>query len=176
MTYLITPKRGTVDPTTLKPNPLSDKPQTYFIQVERAHNQVDGLRLQTYLIGYEFDYADLPACTATGGVGAGAGTKISLPQIPAVMRVVNGWVEVVDAFVNDAASQEIDGVYFNTDAMIADGNITAGTGITEFDAGAVPAKYAVPVAPIVYFTGADTKIYTAGKMRIFVEVISYFEV
>ena len=172
---ILAPKRGTVDPTTLKPNPLSDRPQTQFIQVEPSHDQNKGLRLHRYIIPLTFTYADIPTCTAAGGAGGGAGATVSLPQIPATCRVVCGWFETKTAWVNDAGTQEIDGVYLNTDAMIADGNITAAAGVIEFDATAVPVKYAVLVTPKVYFTGLDTVAYTAGEGVLYVEVISYFE-
>jgi hypothetical protein len=186
------PKRGKVDPTTLKPDPLPDKPQTLWAQVERTHDQVSGLRLQRYVIPYEFDYTDIPACTATGGVSGGAGATVTLPVIPAKARVLNVWAEMVTSFVNDAGSQDIDGVVLNTDTVIADALLAANsTGIVAaptFSLAAVnsgvsadeatqvlPKLYAVNVTPAVYFAGANTVLYTAGKMRLYVEVLSYFE-
>jgi hypothetical protein len=192
--HLIAPKRGTVDATTLKPNPLSDKPQTFFAQVERGHDERAGMRLMRYTIPYEFDYTDIPTCTAAGGVSAGAGATVSLPQIPATSRILGVVAEVVTAFTNDAAggsTADIDAVALNTDVVLADAAITASAGVfkaPEFTLAAVssgvdpdaityvfPKKYSVLVTPKVYFAGADTVKYTAGKMRLFVEVLSYFE-
>lgn len=189
--HLIAPKRGTVDATTLKPNPLSDKPQTQFIQVERSHDERQGLRLHRYVIPYEFDYTAIAACTSSGGVSGGAGSSVSLPQIPATCRIMKVWAEVVTAFVNSAGSEDIDGVVLNTDAVIADAGISAAAGTyvaPEFTLAAVnsgadadaityvfPKEYAVLVTPKVWFAGANGVTYTAGKMRLYVEVLSYFE-
>lgn len=189
--FYIQPKRGTVDPTTLKPNPLSDKPQTQFIQVEKTHDQVSGERLHHYTVAYEFDYASIPACTSTGGISGGAGATVSLNVIPANARVLNVDVEIVSNLVNDAGSQDVDGVYLNTDAVLADADISAAAGwyhAPNFTLAAVgsgvsadavtyvfPREYQVNVTPILYFAGANTVRYTAGKVRVYVEVLSYFE-
>lgn len=189
--HYIAPKRGTVDPVTLKPNPLSDAIGTFFTQVVKTHDQVSGLRLTSYVIPYEFDFNDVPACTSTGGISGGAGATVVLPNIPATSRILSVWAEVVSSFVNSGGSQDIDAVTLNTDSVLADADIAAAAGVyvaPEFSLAAVasgvsadavtclfPKKYAVNVTPKVYFAGANTVTYSAGKMRLYVEVLSYFE-
>ena len=54
----------------------------------------------------------------------------------------------------------------------------AGAGFVDLAAAATPIPpkiYATPQELIVYFAGAATKVYTAGKSRLYLKVLSYFE-
>ncbi len=172
----ITPKRGQLD-ADLFPNPLSDKPQTLFLQVERTRDQVSGLRLGEYWIAYEmsFSASNVGTCLADRGDGT-AGLKVQFPQIPATLRILDLFVEIPTALVNSAGTQDIDGVLLNTDVAIADGNIAANTAtLVSADAGVCKVKYAVPVTPSVLLAGAGAVTYSVGKLRLFVKALGYFE-
>jgi len=173
-TTLLVPKRGTVD-TGLIPVSTPERPQTAWVQVERTRDEYSGKHLMEYYISAEFDFNDLPACTGTGGVSGGAGTKVSLGELPKKLRLLGGYLETVTAWVNDAASEEIDGVFLGSDALLADADITAAAGFVDLAAAATPIPpkiYATPQELIVYFAGAATKVYTAGKSRLYLKVLS----
>jgi hypothetical protein len=60
--------------------------------------------------------------------------------------------------------------------VIADGSIAANTTtMVPFAAGGVKAIFAVPVTPYIDLVGADTVLYNAGKLRLFIKVLGYFE-
>jgi hypothetical protein len=77
--------------------------------------------------------------------------------------------------VNDASSQDVDAVKLNSDTIIADANITAAAGVYKADAATLPKKYTVTLTPTVNLAGADGVKYTAGKVRLFIETLSFFE-
>ena len=175
---LITPKRGQVDATTLYPNPLPDKEQTLFLQVERTRDQVSGMRLGEYWIAYEmqFDAVNTGLCTAAGGTGGGAGLTVSFPEIPAKCRVLDGFVEIPTALVNDAGTQDIDQVLLGATEVIADASIAANIAtLVGFAAAGVKLLLTANTTPKVCLAGADTVLYNAGKLRLFIKVLGWFE-
>ncbi len=167
---ILTPARGVVA-VDGKPNPIPDKEQTMFTQVERARDEASGKHLTKYLWQFEAVMTVANPLVCGGGVGG----VLTFPTIPATMRVTDFYCEIATAVVNDAGTQEVDSVKLNADVIIADANITAAAGFYKADAAALPKKYAVPVVPTVALTGADAVKYTAGKVRLFIETLSYFE-
>ena len=105
---ILTPARGVVAADG-KPNPIPDKEQTMFTQVERERDEVSGKHLTKYLWQFEavMTAADPLVC------GGGAGGVLTFPAIPATARVTDLYVEIVTALVNDAATQEVDAVKLN---------------------------------------------------------------
>lgn len=173
---ILGPARGVVAADN-KPNPIPGKEQTMFTQVERTRDEVSGKHLTKYLWQFEavMTVANPLVCTATGGVAGGAGATLTFPTIPATARITDLYCEIVTALVNSAATQDVDAVKLNADVMIADANIAAAVGLFKTDAATTPKKYAVPVVPTICLAGADTVTYTAGKVRLFIETLSYFE-
>ncbi len=167
---ILTPARGVVAADG-KPNPIPDKEQTMFTQVERERDEVSGKHLTKYLWQFE------AVMTATDPLvcGGGAGGVLTFPAIPATARVTDLYVEIATALVNDAATQDVDSVNLNADVAIADANITAAAGLYHVDAGVLPKKYATTLVPTITLTGADGVQYIAGKVRLFIETLSYFE-
>jgi hypothetical protein len=167
---ILTPARGVVAPDG-KPNPIPDKEQTMFTQVERERDEVSGKHLTKYLWQFE------AVMTATDPLvcGGGVGGVLTFPAIPATARVTDLYAEIVTALVNSAATQDVDAVNLNSDVAIADANITAAAGLYKVDAGVLPKKYSTTLIPTIVLTGADGVQYTAGKVRLFIETLSYFE-
>jgi hypothetical protein len=181
----VQPKRGSGDFGSEQR--LQGSPHSLFMQVERTRDDREGQHPIRYFIGYEYGYADIPACTAAGGAGAGAGATVQFPELPANARILSVMHETLTAFVNDAATQDIDGVSIGDTSMIADAAITAAAGLVgaplfTLAEGApnvptfiFPFKLATPATPKVYFAGANTVRYTAGAGIFWIEVVSYMD-
>ncbi len=167
---ILTPARGVVAPDG-KPNPIPDKEQTMFTQVERERDEVSGKHLTKYLWQFE------AVMTATDPLvcGGGVGGVLTFPAIPAVARVTDLYVEIAQALVNNAATQDVDSVNLNADVAIADANITAAAGLYHVDAAVLPRKYSTTLIPTITLSGADGVQYITGKVRLFIETLSYFE-
>ena len=94
---ILTPARGVVAADG-KPNPIPDKEQTMFTQVERERDEVSGKHLTKYLWQFE------AVMTATDPLvcGGGAGGVLTFPAIPATARITDLYCEIATALVNDA--------------------------------------------------------------------------
>jgi hypothetical protein len=192
MANLLGPKRGTRDGIADGVETvLPGSPHTLFVQVEATRDERQGMHPIEYYISYEFDYSDIPACTSAGGVSAGAGATVTLPELPIYARVVDAYFDTLTAFVNDGGTEEIDAVKIGSTSLFADGDLTAAAGMVkapEFSLAAVntgtdpdavtqkfPIKLAAATPVYVYFAGANTVEYTAGKAILWLKVISYLD-
>src|SRR3972149_6480826 len=114
-TTLLVPKRGTVD-TGLIPVSTPERPQTAWVQVERTRDEYSGKHLMEYYISAEFDFNDLPACTGTGGVSGGAGTKVSLGELPRNLRVLGCFLKGIPSGLKIQSSLHRERVFLGSDA------------------------------------------------------------
>ena len=133
-------------------NALPGSPHTLFLQVERTRDDREGQHPIRYFVAYEFGYAD-----------ADGSNVVSFPQLPANVRVLGTYLEVLTTF--DAASAD---VALGTDVVGNDVAVTAGflacaTGL--------PKKYAAATTPSVTFADA----VTAGAGILWIEVISFMD-
>ena len=181
----VQPQRGSGEFGSEKALPGS--PHTLFAQVERTRDDRQGQHPLSYWIAYEYGFADIPACTATGGISGGAGATLNLPDLPANARILSVMHETLTAFVNGAATQDIDGVSLGDTEIIADAAIDATAklvvappfALTEGTPNTVaftfPMKLAAATTPKIYFAGANTVKYTAGAGILWVEVVGYMD-
>jgi len=145
----------------------------HLLQVTNEHDEDLGKHPVTYTFAWKYTFADIPACTATGGAAGGAGATVLFPALPANCIVKDVMHRTPTAFVNSGGTQEIDGVLVSTDTWMADGDITAGAGLTLHGAGAPghPLVYATPAVPLIYFAGAAAVTYTSGVGILLIEVL-----
>lgn len=169
----LTPQRGqTLADGT--PNPLRNMDETLFVQVERTRDEVSGKHPVRYFEAYVIDYTDIPACTATGGVSGGAGATVASAQLPKNTKILSAYVDVITPFVNSGATQEIDQVAVGATELFSDATLTAAAQFKAASA-TLPLKLSAAAPIYVYFAGADTVTYSAGRAIVYVEVLSYFD-
>lgn len=169
-----------------KPNPLPSTPGTVFVQAVPTHDEYDGKRVLEYWYGYEYTFADIPACTSSGGLSGGAGSTVTFPLLPANARLLAVAHETLTPFVNSASTQDIDAVAVGVTSYLADSAITAGAGLVaalplavDFDyntaVNVFPVKLAAAAAPLVYFAGANGVTYSAGHGILWIKIIGYLD-
>lgn len=169
----LTPQRGqTLADGT--PNPIRNMDETLFVQVERTRDEVSGKHPVRYFEAYVIDYTDIPVCTTTGGVSAGVGATAVSPNLPKNTKILSAYMDIITPFVNSAASQEIAQVAVGATELFSDATLTAAAQFKAASA-TLPLKLSAAVPIYVYFEGADTVTYTAGRAILYVEVLSYFD-
>lgn len=186
MANLLGPKRGTRDGiATGVETVLPGSPHTLFVQVEPTRDDRAGMHPIEYYIPYEFTYADIPACTNTGGLSGGAGATVTLPVLPQYARIVDAYLDTLTPFVNSAGTQDIDAVTIGATSLFADADLTAAAGMVkaqEFEmsvpyeaVNVFPIKLAAATPAYAYFAGANAVTYTAGAAILWLKVISYMD-
>ena len=153
-------------------------PFELYATVEKVRDEREGLRPMKYLLGYKFTFADIPACTAAGGIGGGAGTKVLFPALPPNARVTDFYLEIVTALVNSAGTQDVDGAGIVGTELIADAAATAAVGLWPGGTAKsvnLPLVCLTSLAPYIFLAGANLVTWTEGVGILWIEVIGYFQ-